>query len=122
MVKKSSLSSLGVLKKYFLKYKWRLLLGVIFVSVSNLFAVLPPVVVRHVLDQVYDNIDNLRLLGAGTDAGHALRRYVMRLVTVSGLLLRAFAVLRSIFMFFMRQTIIVMSRHIEYDQKNEIYN
>lgn len=122
MVKKSSLSSLGVLKKYFLKYKWRLLLGVIFVSVSNLFAVLPPVVVRNVLDQVYNNIDNFHLLGAGTDAGQALRRYVMRLVTVSGLLLLAFAVLRGIFMFFMRQTIIVMSRHIEYDQKNEIYN
>lgn len=121
MAKKSSLSALGVLKKYFLKYKWRFVLGIVFVSVSNLFAVLPPVVIRNVLDQVYNNIDNFHLLGSGTEAGQTLRSYIMRLVMISGLLLLAFAILRGIFMFFMRQTIIVMSRHIEYDQKNEIY-
>ena len=42
-------------------------------------------------------------------------------VAISGLTLLLLAILGGIFMFFMRQTIIVMSRHIEFDQKNEIY-
>jgi ATP-binding cassette subfamily B multidrug efflux pump len=41
---------------------------------------------------------------------------------VAGLWLLAYALLRGIFMFLMRQTIIVMSRHIEYDQKNEVFD
>src|ERR1041385_655448 len=45
----------------------------------------------------------------------------MHMVMVAGLWLLAYALLRGIFMFFMRQTIIVMSRHIEFDQKNEIF-
>jgi len=122
MKKKSSLSSLKVLNKYFVKYKWRLITGIIFVSISNIFAVLPPVVIRNVLDQVYNNIDNYHLLGTSTSSGMALGSYVLRLVLMSGLLLLIFALLRGIFLFFMRQTIIVMSRHIEYDQKNEVYD
>lgn len=122
MKKPSSLSPLKVLNAYFVKYKWRLITGILFVSISNIFAVLPPVVIRNVLDQVYNNIDNYHLLGAATTAGASLRAYVLRLVLISGLLLLLFALLRGIFLFFMRQTIIVMSRHIEYDQKNEIYD
>lgn len=122
MKKKHSLSSLKVLNKYFVKYKWRLISGIIFVSISNVFAVLPPVVIRNVLDQVYNNIDNYHLLGASTQSGIALGAYVLRLVLISGLLLLLFAILRGVFLFFMRQTIIVMSRHIEYDQKNEVYD
>lgn len=94
--------------------------GILFVSISNVFAVLPPVVVRNVLDQVYNNISKYHQL-AGSPAGALLRSEVMKLVMLNGLLLLGFALLRGIFMFFMRQTIIVMSRHIEYDQKNEIF-
>lgn len=96
--------------------------GIVFVMISNLFAVLPPVVIRTVLDQVYDNINDYHVLGAQSAGGQALRSYVVHLVLVSGILLLIFALLRGLFLFFMRQTIIVMSRHIEYDQKNEIYN
>lgn len=110
------------LNKFFVKYKWRLLSGIFFVTISNVFSVLSPVVVRNVLDQVYSNIDYFHLLGGSTESGKALHGYIFHLVLISGLLLLAFAVLRGIFMFFMRQTIIVMSRHIEYDQKNQIYD
>lgn len=96
--------------------------GIVFVIISNLFAVLPPVVIRTVLDQVYENIGDYHVLGAQSAGGQALRSYVLQLVFVSGVLLLIFAFLRGLFLFFMRQTIIVMSRHIEYDQKNEIYN
>ena len=43
------------------------------------------------------------------------------IVILAGVMLLLMALLRGFFMFLMRQTIIVMSRHIEYDQKNEIY-
>lgn len=114
------LSSLKALNKYFIKYKWRLLLGILFVTISNVFAILPPSIVRKVLDSVYAGIQKYT---ATTDSSikNVLESDIMQLVMVNGLLLIAFAILRGIFMFFMRQTIIVMSRHIEYDMKNEIY-
>ena len=46
---------------------------------------------------------------------------ISQVVAISGITILALALLRGLFMFFMRQTIIVMSRHIEYDQKNEVY-
>lgn len=111
---------LSVLNKYLVKYKWRLLSGILFVVLSNVFAVLSPKIVRETLDNVYQNIDKYHSL-KNTTAGDVLRSQVMHLVMIAGLYLLAYALLRGIFMFFMRQTIIVMSRHIEYDQKNEIY-
>ncbi len=112
---------LSVLGKYFLRYKWRLLLGILFVTLSNIFAVLSPEIVRDTLDEVYHNIGKYHFLGTSPEAV-ALREHVMKLVMIAGLWLLTYALLRGIFMFFMRQTIIVMSRHIEYDQKNEIFD
>ncbi|KAA5536924.1 ABC transporter ATP-binding protein [Taibaiella lutea] len=112
---------LSVLNKYFVKYRWRLLSGLLFVILANVFAVLSPQIVRETLDQVYQNISTYHLL-ANTPEAAALRSKVMHLVMIAGMYLLAYALLRGIFMFFMRQTIIVMSRHIEYDQKNEIYD
>ena len=115
------MKNLASLNKYFVKYKWRLLLGLAFVSISNIFAVLAPVVVRNVLDRVTLNINSYHLVGSSVIKGE-LQAYIFLLVLLNWLLLLGLAVMRGIFMFFMRQTIIVMSRHIEYDQKNEIYN
>lgn len=105
------MKKLRSVNKYFLKYKWRLLLGVVFVAISSKFAVMPGNVIKDILDNVKLMVDN----GAGKDA-------VMQLVFKAGIMLLGLALLRGLFMFMMRQTIIVMSRHIEYDQKNEIYN
>lgn len=115
------MKNLASLNKYFIKYKWRLLSGLLFVTISNLFAVVSPVVVRNVLDRVQENISTYHLLSDTTLAGD-MRSYIFMLVLWNGLLLLGLALARGIFMFFMRQTIIVMSRHIEFDQKNEIYN
>lgn len=116
-----ALRDLAVLKKYFIKYRWRLLLGVLFVATSNIFAVMSPEIVRETLDQVYGSIARYHVLG-DSPAAAALKSEVMRLVMVAGFWLLAYAVLRGIFMFLMRQTIIVMSRHIEFDQKNEVFD
>jgi ATP-binding cassette, subfamily B, multidrug efflux pump len=104
------MKNLGSLNKYFVKYKWRLLLGLLFVAVSSKFAVMPGNVVQHLLDEVQ------RMMRDKANESH-----ILSLVIKGGLTLLGLALLRGLFMFMMRQTIIVMSRHIEYDQKNEIY-
>lgn len=104
------MKNLRSLNKYFLKYKWRLLLGLLFVAISAKFAVMPGNVIRDILDDVQALIKN----GSTEDQ-------VFRIVFRGGMLLLGLALLRGLFMFMMRQTIIVMSRHIEYDQKSEIY-
>ncbi len=114
------MKNLASLNKYLLKYKWRLLLGIFFVAISNIFAVAAPVIVRNIIDQVQQNIVSYRLV-EGTAAAGTLQSYIFKLVVWNGLILLGLALLRGLFMFFMRQTIIVMSRLIEFDQKNEIY-
>lgn len=104
------MGKLRSVNKYFIKHKWRLLLGLLFVAISSKFAVMPGNVIRDILDEVV-------LLAATT----ASRDKVFGVVFKGGMLLLGLALLRGLFMFMMRQTIIVMSRHIEYDQKNEIY-
>jgi ATP-binding cassette subfamily B multidrug efflux pump len=104
------MKDLRSVNKYFIKYKWRLLLGMLFVAISSKFAVMPGNVIKDILDQVQD------MMTAG-NKGDA----IFSLVFKGGLTLLGLALLRGFFMFMMRQTIIVMSRHIEYDQKNEIY-
>ena len=104
------MKNLGALNKYFVKYKWRLLLGLLFVAISSKFAVMPGNVIRDILDDVQKM--------AATKVTHS---EIISVVFRGGMLLLGLALLRGLFMFMMRQTIIVMSRHIEYDQKNEIY-
>ena len=104
------MKNLGALNKYFIKYKWRLLLGLLFVAISSKFAVMPGNVIKDILDQVQQMVVN--------NAPHG---DIIALVFKAGATLLVLALLRGFFMFMMRQTIIVMSRHIEYDQKNEIY-
>ncbi len=105
------MKNLGSLNKYFIRHKWRLLLGLAFVCISSKFAVMPGNIIRKTLDQVQQMIN-----------AHQPKEVIMPIVFKSGMLLLGFALLRGFFMFMTRQTIIVMSRHIEYGQKNEVYN
>lgn len=105
------MKNLGSLNKYFIKYKWRLLLGLLFVAISSKFAVMPGNVIKDILDQVSKLVNS-----------KANQPAIISLVFKGGMTLLGLALLRGLFMFMMRQTIIVMSRHIEYDQKNEVYN
>lgn len=114
------MKNLAALNKYIWRYKWRLIAGMLFVAISNVFAVVPPVVIRNVIDRVMVNINSYRL-AVGTAAAERVQDYIFGLVFQSGMLLLGLAIARGVFMFFMRQTIIVMSRHVEYDLKNDIY-
>ncbi len=124
---------LRALGKYFWKYRVRLGAGILFVVLSNYFNVLSPQLMRFIINYV-DNALSLTNVGrnVNTDEGYdflvkkvidwiGVQSDVGRVVIIASLIILLLALLRSFFMFLMRQTIIVMSRHIEYDQKNEVY-
>ena len=111
---------LAYLNKYLLKYKWYLILGAIFTIVSNLFGVIPAQIVRYALDLVKETID-IYFLFDHTEAQKSMYDVFTTSIGVYGLLILLMAILKGIFLFAVRQTLIVMSRHIEYDLKNEIY-
>lgn len=109
------------LNKYFVKYKWHFLLGSLFVIISNIFGVLPPIVIRHAFDLVKENIAFYRMY-EGFDLQNDFYRIFTVGLLVFGVTVLGLAILKGLFMFFMRQTIIVMSRLIEYDLRNAIYD
>lgn len=115
------MKNLAYLNKFFYKYRWRLLPGVIFVIISNLFAVLPAKVIQIAFDLVTENISIYRLFN-GFERQEMLNEVFNYSLLLFGATVLILALLRGIFLFFMRQTIILMSRHIEYDLKNEVYN
>jgi ATP-binding cassette subfamily B multidrug efflux pump len=111
---------LAYLNKFLLKYKWYLILGTIFTIISNLFGIIPAQVVRHALDLVKETYD-VYLLFDNTGVQNDMYDVFSTSIGVYGLLILVMAILKGIFLFAVRQTLIVMSRHIEYDMKNEIY-
>ncbi len=121
------------LGKYFWKYKARLSIGIFFILISNYFGVLAPQLTGFILDYVQrslqlpgyrprNNIGNYDVLVQYfINYITSINLTVANVVAVCGITILVLALLRGLFMFFMRQTIIVMSRLIEYDQKNEVY-
>jgi ATP-binding cassette, subfamily B, multidrug efflux pump len=123
---------LGALNKYFWKYKFRLAIGVVFVSLSNYFNVLSPQVTGFVIDYVQKSLQlpGYKEQSRRPDYDGLVDTFINkvegitatgRVVAICGITILVLALLRGFFLFLMRQTIIVMSRHIEFDQKNEIY-
>jgi ATP-binding cassette subfamily B protein len=123
---------LKAINKYFWKYRLRLGTGIFFIFVSNYFSVLTPQVTGFVIDFVqrslrvagyqpkksepnYDPLVNRFISWVGNENN------AIKVVAICGITILLLALLRGIFLFLMRQTIIVMSRHIEFDQKNEVY-
>jgi ATP-binding cassette subfamily B protein len=111
---------LSYLNKYFYHYKRLLLLGLLFVSASNYFRVLQPRWIRDAMDLVVVNLETYQLL-KGFDAQSKLYDALAIQVIFFGLAVMVAAFLMGLFMYFMRQTIIVMSRLIEYDLRKEIF-
>lgn len=115
------MKELAYLNKFFYKYRWRFLPGVLFVIISNVFGVLPAQVIQIAFDLVNENITMYRLFN-GFERQNVIKEIFGHTLMLFGIIVLMLALLRGIFLFFMRQTIILMSRHIEYDLKNEIYN
>lgn len=124
---------LRVVHKYFWKYRVRLGVGILFIFLSNYFNILTPQITGFVIDYVQQKLPHYKGSGAHTLGYDPLvQKFISsvsspsyswkRVVALCGLIILVLALLRGFFLFLMRQTIIVMSRHIEYQQKNEIYN
>lgn len=130
------------LNKYFWKYRWRFLLGIAFIVLSNYFAILAPQLTGFVIDNVQEELavakqsENLaehteKMIRKENRYDLLVKKVISEIrerrfsfgdkVLLCGILLLVTALLRGFFMFLMRQTVIVMSRHIEYDQKNEVF-
>lgn len=126
-----ALKHLSALNKYFWKYRNRFFIGIFFVVASNYFAVLAPQVTGFVVNQVQQRLPGAKpavtrpahdqLVNWFVDTMQSGQFSFGWLVAICSLTILGLAIVRGILMFFMRQTIIVMSRHIEYDQKNEIF-
>ena len=114
------MKELAYLNKFFYKYRWRLVPGIVFVIISNLFGVLPAPVIRMAFDLVSENISIYRLYN-GFERQEIIYKIFGYSLLFFGVIVLILALLRGLFLFLMRQTIILMSRHIEYDLKNEIY-
>ena len=97
-----------------------MILGTIFTIISNLFGIIPAQLVRYALDLVKETLDIYFLL-EGSSAQSKLYDVFTFSILLYGILILIMALLKGIFLFLVRQTLIVMSRHIEYDLKNEIY-
>lgn len=112
---------LAYLNKFFFKYKWHFLLGLLFVSASNYFRVLMPQMIREAMDLVIDNIGLYKIFD-GSSLQNDLFKHIGNTLLFFGVLVLLLALLMGVFMYFMRQTIIVMSRLIEYDLRKEIFD
>lgn len=99
------------LNKYFFKYKWQIIIGILITIVSKIFLLFTPELIGSSIDVV-----NEYLQGEVSDIATVKKELLINIVYIIGA-----ALITGILTFFMRQTIINVSRYIEYDLKNEIY-
>lgn len=115
------MKELAYLNRYLYKYRSYLIWGAVFVVISNVFAIIPAQVVRYAFDLVSDNINVYLALKQSATAQEKLYDAFAEAVLLYGVVIVSMALLRGWFLYLTRQTIIVMSRLIEYDLKNDIY-
>ncbi|MCU0368944.1 MAG: ABC transporter ATP-binding protein/permease [Cyclobacteriaceae bacterium] len=115
------MKELSYLNKYLYKYKWHLILGLAFVLISNLFQILPAEMVRYAIDLVVDNLRVYQSFNESNVQDDFFKVFAFGILFYAALIL-VMALLRGVFLYFVRQTLIVMSRLVEYDLKNEIFN
>ncbi len=111
---------LSYLFKFFWIYRWRFLLGIVFVGLANWFRVLQPQVIREALDTVIEQVKYYKEHGGIAAHPGAFDDLSVEIAWFGGAVI-GLALLMGLFMFFMRQTIIVMSRLIEYDMRKEVF-
>lgn len=116
----STVKELKFLNKYLLKYKYLLILGTVFIIISNVFAIFPAQIVRYAFNLIQENIALYKLYN-GFSNQSIIYDIFESSIFFYGIIILLMALLRGVFLFLVRQTIIAMSRHIEFDLKNEIY-
>ena len=143
------MKNLGYLNKYFWKYRGRLFMGFFFILLANIFNVYAPIIVGEGIDFLAECIRVVPSLKDGSQTtasvpspysyqvmqswlGNNDTTIALDSISYTGTIVKiavylaiayfVFYIIKGIFLFYQRQTIIVMSRYIEYDLKNEIYD
>lgn len=115
-----NIKSLNRVNRYFWKYRKQLFWGITFVTISNFFAVIPAQVLRYALDLVAESIFYYKT-SEGFSVSSLISGHFTKSLLIYAAIIIVMAFLRGFFMFMMRQTIIVMSRKVEFDMKNDLY-
>src|SRR5688572_9814583 len=125
------MNHLSALNHFFWKYRYRFSLGVIFIILTNYFRILAPQLMGYVVNIVVHQADgNINQRVASEQYDVMVRKIIDMLEAATfgqkilwcGIIMLLLALISGLFMFLMRQTIIVMSRLIEYSQKNQVFN
>ncbi len=106
------MKELKYLNKYLLKYKWKLLLGIIITIISRIFSLFTPKLVGNSITLIENSILNIEQTSDNLEI--VLVRNILIILSAS--------LISGFFTFLMRQTIINVSRYIEFDLKNDVYN
>ena len=105
------MKELQYLNKYFAKYKYRFLLGIIITVAAQIFSLFTPELIGN----------SIKVIEQFTQDENASMEVVKEALFKNILLILATTIIAGFFTFLMRQTLIVMSRHVEFDLKNEIF-
>ena len=109
------MKDLSYLNKYLLKYKYYYTIGGVFILISTAFAIVPATLIRETFNLIENGYKEYSL-------GNALaKKEILKDVLFYSSAIIVAAIIRGFFMYMMRQTMIVASRKIEYDLKNEIF-
>ena len=109
------MKDLSYLNKYLLKYKYYYTIGGVFILISTAFAIVPATLIRETFNLIENGYKEYSL-------GNTLaKKEILKDVLFYSSAIIVAAIIRGFFMYMMRQTIIVASRKIEYDLKNEIF-
>ena len=109
------MKDLSYLNKYLLKYKYYYTIGGVFILISTAFAIVPATLIRETFNLIENGYKEYSL-------GNTLaKKEILKDVLIYSVAIIIAAIIRGFFMYMMRQTIIVASRKIEYDLKNEIF-
>lgn len=114
------MGSLSNLNSYYWKYRRLFIPGLLCAIASSVFAIIVPGVVRQAVDVIPQMVTTYGGF-ADTPAAGSIRRTLGQSLLVSGALVLLLSILSGVFSFLMRQTVVVASRHIEFDLRNRLY-
>ena len=109
------MKELSYLNKYLLKYKYYYIIGGLFIFISTAFAIVPATLIRETFNLIENGYKEYSL------GNNILKEEILEDVLLYSSAIIFAAIVRGVFMYMMRQTMIVASRKIEYDLKNEIF-
>lgn len=116
------MKNLRVLNKYILRYKGRLLIGMVCVILSNFFKAKVPQEIGNALDATVEKVEVFKSSTQVENSESIFYSELGSTLMTFGITVLIYALIMGVFMYFMRQTIIYNSRLIEYDLRKDIYD